>query len=202
MAAVTLPRVAPPKEPRIDGADASLLLPLPSVTRRGSTRANATNTGPCAITRAGRRRGTRSLILVMCYVFECILSPTPFLVSLKRNRESLKAHIQQVKRSRPVITMRIRCYHHETRHWRDNKGTTSKQVRVNTHAASHVYHYSWVRDSGGDAYEHAGDAAGQGRVGAVGLRRRLHAPALRPVQAALHASQPTRRAFTTRSLRP
>ena len=77
------------------------------------------------------------------------------LVSLKRNRESLKAHIQQVKRSRPVITLRIQCYHHETRHWRDNKGNHhSKQVRVNTHAASHVYHYSWVRDSGGDAYEH------------------------------------------------
>jgi len=28
----------------------------------------------------------------------------------------------------------------------------SKEVRVNTHAASHVYQYSWVRDSGGDAY--------------------------------------------------
>ena len=25
-------------------------------------------------------------------------------------------------------------------------------MRVNTHAASHVYQYSWVRDSGGDAY--------------------------------------------------
>ena len=28
----------------------------------------------------------------------------------------------------------------------------SKEVRVNTHAASHTYQYSWVRDSGGDAY--------------------------------------------------
>ena len=96
------------------------------------------------------------LILVMCYLFECILSHTQtFLVSLKRNRESLKAHIDQVKHSRPVITMRIQCYHHETRRWRDKEGRHhSKQVRVNTHAASHVYHYSWVRDCGGDAYEH------------------------------------------------
>ena len=37
----------------------------------------------------------------------------------------------------------------------DKKETTIvAQVRVNTHAASHVYHYSWVRDCGGDAYEH------------------------------------------------
>ena len=46
-------------------------------------------------------RDNMLLILVVCYVFECILSRTQtFLVSLKRNR-SLKAHIDQVKRSRP-----------------------------------------------------------------------------------------------------
>ena len=63
---------------------------------------------------------------------------------------------------------------------------------MNTHAASHVYQYSWVRDSDSRGALRlialAGDAAGQGRVReALDVRRRLHAPAFRLVQAALHA---------------
>ena len=101
-------------------------------------------------------------ILLVCYLAECLcFSDThKFLWNLTRD-SALKPHIEQVKRSRPIIRLRIQCYHFETHHWwetvkdqhgRERRVRRSKEVRVNTHAASHVYQYSWVRDSGGDAY--------------------------------------------------
>ena len=101
-------------------------------------------------------------ILLVCYLAECLcFSDThKFLWNLTRD-SALKPHIEQVKRSRPIIRLKIQCYHFETHHWwetvkdangRERRVRRSKEVRVNTHAASHVYQYSWVRDSGGDAY--------------------------------------------------
>ena len=101
-------------------------------------------------------------ILLVCYLAECLcFSDThKFLWNLTQG-SALKPHIEQVKRSRPIVRLRIQCYHFETHHWwetvkdahgRERRVRRSKEVRVNTHAASHVYQYSWVRDSGGDAY--------------------------------------------------
>ena len=95
-------------------------------------------------------------ILLVCYLAECLcFSDThKFLWNLTRD-SALKPHIEQVKRSRPIIRLKIQCYHFETHHWwetvkdahgRERRVRRSKEVRVNTHAASHVYQYSWVRD--------------------------------------------------------
>ena len=54
-----------------------------------------------------------------------------------------------MKRSRPIIKLKIQCYHFETHHWwelavKDQRARAivrSKEVRVNTHAASHAYQY-------------------------------------------------------------
>ena len=104
--------------------------------------------------------GRTALDPVVCYLAECLcFSDThKFLWNLTRD-SALKPHIEQVKRSLPPSRRpRIQCGHetltgvHGQGRQRALSVRRSKEVRVNTHAASHVYQYSWVRDSGGDAY--------------------------------------------------
>ena len=57
-------------------------------------------------------------ILLVCYIAECLcFSDThKFLWNLTRD-SALKPHIELVKRSRPIIKLKIQCYHFETHHW-------------------------------------------------------------------------------------
>jgi hypothetical protein len=102
-------------------------------------------------------RDNALVFFIIIYVIECLaFSKTQrFLWNLKRE-SALKPHIELVKRSRPIIKLKIQCYHFETHHWwetvkdqhgRERRVRRQKEVRVNTHAASHAYQYSWVRDS-------------------------------------------------------
>jgi hypothetical protein len=71
-------------------------------------------------------------ILLVCYLAECLcFSDThKFLWNLTQG-SALKPHIEQVKRSRPIIRLRIQCYHFETHHWWETvKDANGRERRV------------------------------------------------------------------------